>query len=98
MFGIEIRIGRNCTIRNAILDLDSRIGDGVKLINAKGIDEAEEEQFAIRGGVIVVPRAMVWMAVAASGSCLRRRYYGTEEGPGCASGQTRSRAWRNSGA
>jgi len=51
-----IGIGRNCTIRNAILDLDSRIGDGVKLINAKGIDEADEEQFAIRGGVIVVPR------------------------------------------
>lgn len=51
-----IGIGRNCTIRNAILDLDSRIGDGVKLINAKSVDEAEEEQYAIRGGVIVVPR------------------------------------------
>jgi glucose-1-phosphate adenylyltransferase len=51
-----IGIGRNCTIRNAILDLDSRIGDGVQLINAKGIDEVEEEQYAIRGGVIVVPR------------------------------------------
>lgn len=49
-------IGRDCTIRNAILDLDSSIGDGVQLINSSGVDEVEAEQYAIRGGVIVVPR------------------------------------------
>lgn len=51
-----IGIGRNCKIRNAILDLDTRIGDGVELINAQGIQEADDENWAIRGGVIVVPR------------------------------------------
>ena len=51
-----IGIGRNCVIRNAILDLDTRIGDGVQLTNVKGIQEADNENYAIRGGVIVVPR------------------------------------------
>ncbi len=52
----SIGIGRDCIIRNAILDLDTRIGDGVQLINAQGIQEAEEANYSIRGGVIVVPR------------------------------------------
>jgi glucose-1-phosphate adenylyltransferase len=54
--GTPMGIGRDCFIRNAILDLDCRIGDGTKLINADGIDEAETESYSIRGGVIVVPR------------------------------------------
>lgn len=51
-----VGIGRNCTIRNAIIDLDSRIGDGVRLVNEAGRDEVIEENFAIRSGVIVIPR------------------------------------------
>jgi glucose-1-phosphate adenylyltransferase len=49
-------IGRNCTIRDAIIDLDSRIGDGVQLINRDGRNEVIEDGYAIRGGVIVIPR------------------------------------------
>jgi len=48
-------IGRDCLIRNAILDLDSRVGDGVKLVNAEDVTEADGDNYAIRGGVIVVP-------------------------------------------
>ena len=51
-----VGIGRNCTIRNAIIDLDASIGDGVQLINEAGRDEVIEDNFAIRGGVIVIPR------------------------------------------
>ena len=51
-----IGIGRQCVIRNSILDLDTRIGDGVQLINAEGVQEADDDNYAIRGGVIVVPR------------------------------------------
>ena len=51
-----IGIGRECTIRNAILDLDARIGNGVQLVNEGGLDEVDAENYAIRGGVIVVPR------------------------------------------
>jgi glucose-1-phosphate adenylyltransferase len=51
-----IGIGSNCIIRKAIIDLDTRIGDGVQLVNADGLDEADHENHAIRGGIIVVPR------------------------------------------
>jgi glucose-1-phosphate adenylyltransferase len=49
-------IGSDCTIRRAIIDLDTRIGDGVQLVNADGVEEADHENYAIRGGIIVVPR------------------------------------------
>ena len=49
-------IGRDCVIHNAIIDLDARIGDGVKLINEAGVDEADGDGWCIRGGIIVVPR------------------------------------------
>lgn len=50
-----IGIGRDCTIRRSIIDLDARIGDGVKLVNADGVETADTENYAIRGGIIVVP-------------------------------------------
>lgn len=49
-------VGRDCTIRNAIIDLDAEIGDGVQLVNARERDEVEEESYSIRGGIIVVPK------------------------------------------
>jgi glucose-1-phosphate adenylyltransferase len=49
-------IGRDCTIRNAIIDFNARIGDGCKLLNEQKIDEAETPNYSIRGGIIVVPK------------------------------------------
>jgi glucose-1-phosphate adenylyltransferase len=49
-------IGRDCTIKNAIVDFNARIGDGCKLTNADGIQEAETANYSIRGGIIVVPK------------------------------------------
>ena len=49
-------IGRDCTIRNAIIDFNARIGDGCKLLNEAKIDEAETPNYSIRGGIIVVPK------------------------------------------
>lgn len=51
-----IGIGSNCTIRRAIIDLDTCIGDGVELVNVDGVEEADHDNYAIRGGIIVVPR------------------------------------------
>jgi glucose-1-phosphate adenylyltransferase len=48
-------IGRNCVIRNAIVDLDARIGDGVQLVNKAGVQHADHENWCIREGIIVVP-------------------------------------------
>jgi glucose-1-phosphate adenylyltransferase len=53
---IPMGIGRGCVIRNAIVDLNARIGEGVKLVNAKGVQDHEGENHCIRGGIVVVPR------------------------------------------
>lgn len=53
---VPIGIGRDCVVKNAIVDLNARIGDGAKLVNAKGVQEADADEYCIRGGVIVVPR------------------------------------------
>lgn len=52
-------IGRDCTIENAILDKDVRIGDGVRLVNREGVVEGEHDGFIIRDGIIVVPKSTV---------------------------------------
>ena len=49
-------IGRDCHLRNVIVDLAARIGDGAVLTNEAGVQEADAENYCIRGGVIVVPQ------------------------------------------
>jgi glucose-1-phosphate adenylyltransferase len=52
-------IGRDCQIKNAIIDFNARIGDGCRLVNEGGIQEADTELYSIRGGVVVVPKNTV---------------------------------------
>lgn len=49
-------VGRDAVVHNAIVDLDSRIGDGSRLVNEKGLEEADGEGWSIRDGIIVVHR------------------------------------------
>ncbi len=52
-------IGGNCTIINAIIDKNVRIGDNVSIINAHNLQEKDEEIYNIRDGIIVVPKGAV---------------------------------------
>ncbi len=52
----RIGIGDNCEIRNTIVDKNARIGNGVKLVNAKELNEEIHEEYMIRDGIIVVPK------------------------------------------
>jgi glucose-1-phosphate adenylyltransferase len=52
-------VGRDCHIRNAIIDFNARIGDGCKLINANGVQNLDNESYTIRDGIIVVPKNAV---------------------------------------
>jgi glucose-1-phosphate adenylyltransferase len=52
----NIGIGNHCTIINAIIDKDVRIGDNVSIINAHNLQEKDEENYSIRDGIIVVPK------------------------------------------
>jgi glucose-1-phosphate adenylyltransferase len=49
-------IGHDCHIRNAIIDMDVRIGDGCRLLNEDGAQEADGQGWHIRDGIIVVPK------------------------------------------
>ena len=57
--GVPLGIGRNCRIRNAILDKNARIGDGVSILNEEGLQEADGDGYMIRDGVIIVPKNAV---------------------------------------
>jgi len=52
----NIGIGNHCTIINAIIDKNARIGDSVSIINAHNLQEKDEENYCIRDGIIVVPK------------------------------------------
>ena len=51
-----IGLGRGCEIRNAILDKNARIGNGVKLVNVRGVMDERAENYGIVNGIIVVPK------------------------------------------
>jgi glucose-1-phosphate adenylyltransferase len=52
----HVGIGNHCTIINAIVDKDVRIGDNVSIINAHNLQEKDDENYCIRDGIIVVPK------------------------------------------
>jgi glucose-1-phosphate adenylyltransferase len=54
--GPRMGIGRNCVLRDTIVDFNARIGDGARLVNVRGLEHAEEENYSIRDGIIVVHR------------------------------------------
>ena len=49
-------IGRDVVLARAIVDKNARIGDGARLVNERGIAEADGDGYYIRGGIIVVPK------------------------------------------
>ena len=57
--GSNVGIGRDCEIRNAIIDKNARIGHGVKLVNRNGVAAETAESYAIVDGIIVVPKDAV---------------------------------------
>jgi glucose-1-phosphate adenylyltransferase len=52
----NIGIGNHCTIINAIVDKNARVGDNVSIINAHNLQEKDEEHYYIRDGIIVIPK------------------------------------------
>lgn len=56
---IPIGIGRDCTLRNVIVDFNARIGDGCKLINAEGHVDFDGDNYSIRDGITIVHKNAV---------------------------------------
>ena len=55
----NLGIGKNCIIRNAIIDMDCRIGNNVQIINRDHQKEAEGPNYSIKDGIIIVPKGTV---------------------------------------
>jgi glucose-1-phosphate adenylyltransferase len=53
---IPLGIGRDVVLDRVIVDKNARIGDGVRLVNEKGINEADGDGYYIRNGIIIVPK------------------------------------------
>jgi glucose-1-phosphate adenylyltransferase len=54
-----IGVGRNCIIKNAIIDKNARICDNVKIINQDNHTEFDCSQYTIREGIVVIPKNSV---------------------------------------
>jgi glucose-1-phosphate adenylyltransferase len=52
-------IGNYCHIRKAIIDKNVRIGNNVKLLNEKNVQQADGPNYHIREGIIIVPKNAV---------------------------------------
>ncbi|MBN2423732.1 MAG: glucose-1-phosphate adenylyltransferase [Calditrichaceae bacterium] len=55
----NLGIGNNCIIRNTIIDMDCKIGNNVQLINKDNQINADGENYAIRDGIIILPKGCV---------------------------------------
>ncbi len=55
----DMGIGRDCEIRDAIIDKNARIGHGVRLVNANGVASETADSHAIVDGIIIVPKDAV---------------------------------------
>ncbi len=55
----DVGIGRDCEIRDAIVDKNARIGHGVRLVNRNGAAAAAADNHVIVDGLIVVPKDAV---------------------------------------
>ncbi len=55
----DIGIGRDCEIRDAIVDKNARIGHGVRLVNRNGVAAETADNHVIVDGIIVVPKDAV---------------------------------------
>jgi glucose-1-phosphate adenylyltransferase len=55
----DIGIGENTVMERAIVDKDARIGRDVRIVNQRGLKEADSESYAIRDGIVVIPNDAV---------------------------------------
>src|SRR3989442_10782312 len=54
--GPRLGIGRDVVLDRVIVDKNARIGDGARLVNEAGAQDADGDGYYIRSGVIVVPK------------------------------------------
>jgi glucose-1-phosphate adenylyltransferase len=56
---LPLGVGRDAILDGVIVDKNARIGHGARLVNERGVEEADGDGFFIRSGVIIVPKGGV---------------------------------------
>ena len=56
---LPLGIGKDAVLDKVIVDKNARIGDGVRLTNERGIENADGDGYHIRSGIIIVPKGGV---------------------------------------
>jgi glucose-1-phosphate adenylyltransferase len=56
---MPIGVGMDSVLDKVIVDKNARIGSGVRLVNERGVQEADGENYYIRSGIIIVPKGAV---------------------------------------
>jgi glucose-1-phosphate adenylyltransferase len=54
--GVPLGIGKDVVLDRVIVDKNARVGDGARLVNAAGVQEADGNGYVIREGIIIVPK------------------------------------------
>jgi glucose-1-phosphate adenylyltransferase len=55
----DLVVGDDVVIEGAILDKECRIGRGARILNRRGVQNDEGDNYVIRDGVVVIPRGAV---------------------------------------
>ncbi len=55
----DVGVGENAVIERAIVDKDARIGRGVRVVNERGLREADGDNYVIRDGIVIIPNGAV---------------------------------------
>ena len=53
-------IGQRCHIANAIIDKNCRIGDDVRIVGGKHLEDSDNKLFTIKEGIIVVKKGAIF--------------------------------------
>ena len=56
---VPLGIGMDSVLDQVIVDKNARIGRGVRLVNERGSQEADGDNYYIRSGIIIVPKGAV---------------------------------------
>lgn len=55
----DFTVGDGTVIERAIVDKDCRIGRDVQIVNSRNVQEDEGENYVIRDGIVVIPKATI---------------------------------------
>jgi glucose-1-phosphate adenylyltransferase len=55
----QLGVGNRCTIQNAIIDKNCRIGDDVRIIGGPHLDDGDTPLYTVREGIIVLKKGAV---------------------------------------